>query len=367
MCLVVFIIKVNQDAYFDSWENLMTLDAVHIKTDFKISWSLLPHHRICAAAALNLDVQTLNSVYVHWGSPTQLASWGASAGNTACNMIGIICNAENNVVSLSLHDIPTGAFDPLLFTLTSLSKLVLVNVKLSGSISLQISQLTGLKEFQASSNLLTGSLPSAVSLLLSLTALEINSNQLTGTIPPQLSTLILLSHLQLGNNKFAGPLPVDLSSLNSLVILYAPFNNLSGTIPPQYSALQQLTAMVLSSNSLNGSIPVQLTSIRNLSLLVRDNQALCGPPLVFGEQASTNVGQDCPDLTSGGWHACQQAMGVRSHCVRRVDPLSLAGRCFNKRTLDWYVLHLCCWLWWATLCRSHSSIKAKIQTRVVFS
>lgn len=93
---------------------------------------------------------------------------------------------------IPIHYLPTGTFDPLIFSLTSVSSLAFVQTGLIGSIPAQISQLIGLQMLQTSSNLLAGSLPPSLSLLRSLEVLEMNSNQLTGPIPPQLSTLTLV-------------------------------------------------------------------------------------------------------------------------------------------------------------------------------
>lgn len=249
---------------------------------------------MCAAAATDPDTQTLNTVYKRWGSPGQLASWDSASGKTACNMTGINCNAQANVVSLSLYNIPTGAFDPLLFTLTSLSSISLINAHLVGSVSPQISRLTRLEMFQTSNNFLTGSLPPSMSLLVSLTTVDMNTNQLTGPIPQQLSTLVILSEMQLADNRLSGVLPSSLSSLSALVYFYAPSNLMTGPIPAQYSALQRLTMLSLSSNLLTSTIPWQLTSLTNLTLSVTGNLRMCGLPLTFGVQVRTNIGPECP-------------------------------------------------------------------------
>lgn len=247
-----------------------------------------------AVAATEPDTQVLNTIYVHWDSPYQLVSWDVSSGAAACNMTGVHCDAQSRVVSLSLYNIPTGVMDPLIFSLTSLTSMSLVQVNLIGVIPSQISRLTGLQVLQLSNNYLVGNLQLALSLLVRLTSLELSSNRFTGSIPQQLSTLKLLRQLQLGDNRFSGPLPVTLSALTSLVIFYAPFNTLSGQIPAQYSALQQLKLMSLDSNSLKRNIPDQLTSISNLSISVSQNLAMCGSALSFGPQASTTIGTDCP-------------------------------------------------------------------------
>lgn len=258
---------------------------------------------VCAGAPKDSDTQTMNSIYTHLGSPDQLASWAASSGSTACNMTGIACNSQAKVVSLSLYNIPIGTLDPLLFTLTSLSSIILINLGLVGLFPAQISQLTSLQTLKMSNNHLTGSLPPSLSLLVLLTALEIDSNQITGSIPPQLSTLVLLCQLQLGHNNLDGSLPASLSTLTGLAHFYAPSNLLSGSIPAEYSALQKLTMLSLASNTLSSSIPSQLTNIGFLSLLVNGNPAMCGPTQGYGKQQKTNISKDCP--LQGMWK-CQR-------------------------------------------------------------
>lgn len=254
---------------------------------------------MCTAAAKEAETQILNTIYANWGSPTQLVSWDATSGKPACNMTGITCDFHGQVASLSLYSIPTGSLDPAIFSLTSLSSVALVQVNLIGSIPPQISHLTGLQMLKLSNNFLSGCLPSSLSVLTTLTVLEMNSNQLTGPIPQQLSTLVMLLRLQLGNNKVSGRLPISLSALISLVNFYAPFNAQTGPIPAQYSALQQLTTLALASNSLTSTIPAQLTEIGGLSLSLNNNQAMCGPPLIYGPQPATNIGQDCPTPKPG--------------------------------------------------------------------
>lgn len=230
---------------------------------------------MATGAATDPNTQTLNTVYEGWGSSEQLASWGVSSGKTACNMTGITCDSQNRVVSLSLYDIPTGFFSPLLFSLTSLSSMSLVRAGLLGSIPEKISQMVGLQTLKLGNNVLTGEIPPSISLAISLTSLQITSNQI------------------------AGILPVSLSCLTALATFYAPFNLLHGSIPAQYSTLQQLTMLYLASNSLTSSIPPQLTSIMNLTLLVNHNPAMCGWPMIYGPQDSTSIGWACFDPLAG--------------------------------------------------------------------
>lgn len=128
------------------------------------------HSLTCTAIATEPATQSFNTIYVPRGSPDKLASWGASSGMTACNMTGVVCDNQANVVPLSLYKIPTGIFDPLLFSLTSLTSLAMVEVNLVGVIPAQNSQL--LQMPRASNNLHGGSLPLSMSTLVSNNARE---------------------------------------------------------------------------------------------------------------------------------------------------------------------------------------------------
>lgn len=255
------------------------------------------------ATALDSNKLIFNAVYDKWDSPDQLASWAASSGKTACEMTGVACSITGEVTSLSLQGTYTGMFEPLLFNLTALSRLVLVGMGLIDCILPQISQLVNLRLLKLSNNHLTGTLPPSMSRLVALTALVMNSNQLTGFIPQQLSTLKHLCQLQLGNNRLSGPLPASLSCLTARVVLYAPFNTFSGSISAQYSVLQQLTRISLSSNSITNSIPPQLANNTQLSMSLNDNPAICGKALpMFESHRGTHIGQDCPPVSKGKFY-----------------------------------------------------------------
>lgn len=203
-------------------------------------------------------------------------------------MTGMSCNTQHQVVSLFLYNNPTAPFDPLLWNLTSLAFVLLVQVGISGWITAPISSLTSLQSLHSSNKSHAGSLSPFLSLLVSL----LDSDRLTGPIPQHLDTLPLLGMLQLSYNNLKSTLPVSLYSLTVLAYLYAALNLHEGPIPPQYSALQRLPVLSQYINRLNGKIASQLTSIGHSILSVNNNPAMCSPSLDYPLPASTHIGKD---------------------------------------------------------------------------
>lgn len=244
------------------------------------------------------DAVALEIVYKQWGSPYTLSTWNLPR-NSTCTMTGITCNAFNRVVAISLSGISVKTLHPILFSLTSLTSIILVRMDLKGTIPKDISQLTNLATFITSHNNLSGSLPPSLSLLVSLVDLEVDYNLFKGSIPQELSTLVQLSILDFGNNQMTGTLPIMLSRLTALTSFTGRSNAISGPIPDQYTALKQLRNLALASNFLSGSIPSEFFSFAVLAISVDQNIAMCGPSLHFGPQANTSIGKDCVDKSQG--------------------------------------------------------------------
>ena len=110
------------------------------------------------------------------------------------------------------------------------------------------------------------------------TRLELVDNRLSGTIPVEIGNLTSLSELFLGFsqlsvflgfNQLSGTIPVEIGNLTSLTALFLGGNQLSGTIPVEIGNLTSLIALFLGGNQLSGTIPVEignLTSLRSLTL-----------------------------------------------------------------------------------------------------
>ncbi|KAF7005383.1 hypothetical protein CFC21_020508 [Triticum aestivum] len=126
-----------------------------------------------------------------------------------------------------------------------------------------------LLEFNVGENNLCGDLPanSIANLPKSLTALTLRSNNISGTIPLEIGNLSNLNMLYLDRNLFMGSIPPTLGQLHNLVVLSLPQNNFSGEIPPSIGSLNQLEELYLQENDLSGIIPESLGSCQKLLAL----------------------------------------------------------------------------------------------------
>jgi Leucine-rich repeat (LRR) protein len=115
-------------------------------------------------------------------------------------------------------------------------------------------------------NRLDGSLPPDIDQLTFLEDLELYGNSLSGSLPPQLGSLSHLIFLILYDNYFTGTIPAALGNLTALTYLSLGFNQLTGSIPAELGNLTNLQTLNLYTNRLTGSKPA---SLGNLTQLVR--------------------------------------------------------------------------------------------------
>ena len=124
------------------------------------------------------------------------------------------------------------------------------------------------------SNKLSGSIPVELGNLSSLQSLYLHSNKLSGSIPVALGNLSSLRTLYLHSNKLSGEIPVSLGNLNSLRNLYLQSNDLSGSIPVSLGNLNKIWSLNLANNNLSGEIPTQLGNFSNFNSLDVSNNAI---------------------------------------------------------------------------------------------
>ena len=122
---------------------------------------------------------------------------------------------------------------------------------------------------------LTGSIPLELGNLTELYSLSLGDNELTGSIPPELRNLTNLIRFYLDNNQLIGTIPSWLGNLTKLEHLELDGNQLTGTIPPKLGNLINLQGLHLEDNELTGTIPVELGNLTNLKYLQLHNNHLC--------------------------------------------------------------------------------------------
>jgi hypothetical protein len=171
---------------------------------------------------------------------------------------------------------------------------------LTGSISPEIGNLTGLTILWLEANQLTGSIPPEIGNLTNLNRLRLGDNEITGEIPPEIWDLTDLVILDLSGNQHTGSIPPEIGNLTQLRELRLRDNRLSGTIPSEIGDLVQLTNLALYSNQLSGAIPVEITNLVNIitgrsTLMLNWNMLHSEDPVV----------QSYLDVQAPGWEGTQ--------------------------------------------------------------
>jgi Leucine-rich repeat (LRR) protein len=231
----------------------------------------------------NPDYQPLVDLYnatngANWTNKTGwLSGCDPCTGNGGQPWFGLQC-ANGRVSRLILYQNNlAGTLPASLSALTDLTVFQInANPQLGGSIPTGLMNLTGLITLELDNNALTGSIPTNLNTLTNLQRLVLSANQLTGSIPTNLNTLTNLQSLFLDNNQLTGSIPTNLNTLTNLGLLHLNSNQLTGSIPTNLNTLTNLRRLILSDNQLTGSIPTNLNTLTNLQYLYLQNNALTG-------------------------------------------------------------------------------------------
>ena len=152
-------------------------------------------------------------------------------------------------------------------TPSRVTKLILNDSELSGSIPAELGNLSNLAQLDLYRNDLSGSIPRALGSLSNLTILRLYSNELTGSIPRELGNLSNLNYLNLSYNQLTGYIPWELRRLTNLTRFGVHYNSLQGSIPYWIGNLTNLTLLYLGRSGLSGSMPSWLGNLTRLQHL----------------------------------------------------------------------------------------------------
>ncbi|XVF06902.1 hypothetical protein REPUB_Repub06bG0091200 [Reevesia pubescens] len=191
-----------------------------------------------------------------------LHSWNNSVH--FCQWHGVTCGpGHQRVTKLELPFLKlVGSISPFIGNLSFLEVLNLRNNGFNQEIPQEIGRLGRLQELEVSASFVGGEIPSNISGCSKLTQLNMAHNQLVGEIPAALSHLSNLKELGISNNSLIGSIPAFLGNLSSLEIVYLSANRLTGVIPESLGKLSNLTLFAVGLNELSGIVP---SSIFNLS------------------------------------------------------------------------------------------------------
>ncbi|KAI3932968.1 hypothetical protein MKW98_029201 [Papaver atlanticum] len=199
-----------------------------------------------------------------------LSSWNDKNNSLHfCEWRGVACSRHHpsRVTKINLRSLKlVGSISPHIGNLSFLEELILNNNSLNGEIPQQIGRLFRLKRLGLSNNSLEGEIPHNISRCINLIQLNISRNNLMGSIPNELGYLSNLIVLNLIRNNLSGQIPSSLGNLSSLIYLDLNANNLEGSIPNSLSELRNLQHLVLGLNKLSGIVPSSLYNISSLRI-----------------------------------------------------------------------------------------------------
>lgn len=221
-----------------------------------------------------------NSLHIPSSSTAEFQSWLSSAA-LPCNFSGITCDATNNNLVSAIDLTKKGISGTISFSslcrLPSLYKLSLGSNNLSGNITADIHNCTGLRHLDLAANSFSGTVPD-LSPLSGLRVLNLSGNHFSGQFPwSSLSNLSDLESLSLGDNFYdSSPFPMVVTKLTNLYWLYLSVCNLHGELPPEIGNLTRLVNLEVSDNFLSGRIPPEITKLNKLLQLEMYNNSFTG-------------------------------------------------------------------------------------------
>ncbi|KAI8833081.1 hypothetical protein BJ741DRAFT_612829 [Chytriomyces cf. hyalinus JEL632] len=218
------------------------------------------------------------------------------------NPVFLQCDADGNVVAITVRTSLTGELPASLGNLTHLISLDLSRNHFSGSIPASYGNLKALTKLDLSNNRLTNTLPNELENLRNLTTLFLQSNQLTGSVPEDLSCTLaknsisrpsfnndceIVSSAMQQMGYFLRIPPIQCCQWNSVLLGCDDFgfvtrinfgsSGLMGALPDNIFTLSQLQSINLNHNLLESTISSKLGAAVNLKQIDLSFNKLVGP------------------------------------------------------------------------------------------
>ncbi|KAH9703921.1 putative LRR receptor-like serine/threonine-protein kinase [Citrus sinensis] len=194
-----------------------------------------------------------------------LGTWNESIH--FCKWYGVTCSRRHQRVTLlDLRSLKlAGSVSHFIGNLSFLKQLYLQVNSFTHEIPSEIGGLRRLKVLALNNNSICGEIPTNISRCSTLIPIHPQNNQLVGKILSRFSSLSKTEILNLGSNHLTGSIPSSLGNLSSIHTISLAYNNLDGTIPNSFGWFENLVFLSLAANNLSGIIP---SSIFNISSIV---------------------------------------------------------------------------------------------------
>ncbi|XVF83239.1 hypothetical protein PTKIN_Ptkin16aG0118900 [Pterospermum kingtungense] len=212
------------------------------------------------------------------GSSGALISWNASLH--FCEWQGVRCGRQHQrVIGLKLTSMRLGgSISPSIGNLSFLREANLSNNRLQGIIPREFGRLKRLRFLNLSHNNLQGNIPMALSNCSKLQLIDFNYNSLSEEIPFGLGNNDMrnLIGLSLSHNNLSGSIPSSLGNLSLLGDLQLEDNLLEGVIPNDLGRLSSLKKLAIGGNNLSGTIPSSIYNLSSITYIRMTGNKLCG-------------------------------------------------------------------------------------------
>ncbi|XP_060210889.1 probable LRR receptor-like serine/threonine-protein kinase At3g47570 [Lycium barbarum] len=220
-----------------------------------LTFSLLPY-ALCSRANETDRMSLLEIKSMIIDDPLRIMdSWNETIH--FCNWLGVSCGRRHRRVTvLDLNSLKLrGSLSPSIGNLSYLHVIKLQNNSFSGEIPSELGFLHRLQILRLDNNSFPGHIPSNISGCINLFSVALSYNTMVGEIPAELGTLLKLQELFLVSNYFTGGIPTSLGNLSLLDTFLASKNKLVGKISDELCQLPNLKYFVVNENNLSGTLP----------------------------------------------------------------------------------------------------------------
>ncbi|XP_058008012.1 probable LRR receptor-like serine/threonine-protein kinase At3g47570 [Hevea brasiliensis] len=232
---------------------------------------------LCLLSIIHLLCFSFLALAIHRNNNTDRLALLELKAKITDDPFGVMNSWNSTLHFCSWHHVTCGRRHP------RVTMLYLSSLKLSGSISPHVGNLSFLRELYLENNSFHHEIPTEIGNLRRLQILHLYNNSFSGQIPASIFNCSNLVLFYLHHNNLVGRIPAGLGSLKKLKEISFGANNLTGTLPPSLGNLSSLQKLYVRRNNLHGVVPDTLGQLMNLRILSLNENKFFGtiPPSFF--------------------------------------------------------------------------------------